>query len=367
MKQVLKRVIIIIACAAGFLGGGCGTLHDSVRESIEKHGKGRYIDGIPEIVDRGGGWAAAALESLFKFHGRDISQDVISRRIYNPKTERANIPLIAHEVEMDGMEAVRTTSVGINDYLGLGLPLLMPSHIAAGIQGLPPWIIIMGYDDVMEVMICETGKEKAIISYGDFERLAALNNDELLVVSPPGRMPAVVYSNEAKRAGHRADYFEAIRLFELAVARESGNAFRADCYIRICRAYNGLGYLKPAIAACNNAIEIQPEEGGNWHELAVTIYSDSGNIAEVKPLLESAIAVSPEKKSYYHAELGRMYFESGNLPAARAQYEEALRAEIPKNAQPDYEANLLIRTAEVIEAQGYPHLGRSYREKAFRK
>jgi tetratricopeptide (TPR) repeat protein len=365
------RVLITTIVIANLLACGCATVLDNVRASLEKHGKGIFLEDVPEVTDDGSGPAAAALEAVYGFYGQAVTQSRIARRIYDPRTGEARFDLLIRDADLRGFEAFAVGSPDVFRYIRLGFPAVMPAQLGSNIEGAPPWLILVGYDTAMGVVLLRAGKEHAVVSDGDFERILRLNGGRLLVIAPARSLPADVYEGMALSAERRGEWHEADRLFNLAIDHEveaGADATRlARCYMSIGRVQKTLGNLTAAIEACEGATELKPEDGDTWHCLAVAFFENSDNISETKKIIDRAVKASPERASYYYSTLGDMHLKLGDLRATRAAFELAVNEKVPKDAPPDYEAALLIKLAEVVEKLGFHRIGRAHREKALRK
>jgi len=365
------RSLVTLISIISLLACGCVSMLDTVKASLEEHGKGIFIEDVPGVMDNGSGWAAAALVAVYRFYGQAVTQSRIARRIYDPQTGEARFDLLIRDADLRGFEAFPVGSPEVFRYIRMGFPAVMPAQLGANIEGAPPWLILVGCDTAMGVVLLRAGKEHAVVSDDDFERILRLNGDRLLVIAPARSLPADVYESMALSAERRGEWHEADRLFNLAIDHEveaGADATRlARCYMSIGRVQKTLGNLTAAIEACEGATELKPEDGDTWHSLAVAFFENSDNISETKKIIDRAVKASPERASYYYSTLGDMHFKLGDLRATRAALVQAVREEVPKDAPPGYEAALLIKLAEVVEELGFHRVGRAYREKALRK
>jgi len=335
MTLRLNLIAFIVTAAAPLFG--CALTTDAVRESIRQNGKGRYIEGVPAVAAPDGDWAAAALESLYRFHGRGVSRETIAQRIRDPETRVSAVALMARDAELNGFEPLVVSASNAFDYVRAGFPALVPASVGAKKSGAPSWLILIAFDDALEAVCLLSGDEIKAMSYGDFRRLCLLNGGGLLVIAPAGGLSASVYGERAAQAEYSGDYQEAARLLGLALSREKDAPVRAGFLRSIGRVELALGDKAAAVQALRNASEIEPQNGDNWRDLALAVFAENGNVSEARLLLERAVSETPARSAVYHAALGDVFSGLGDLPAARAAYEQALRESAPDSAPPELE------------------------------
>jgi len=94
--------------------------------------------------------------------------------------------------------------------------------------------------------------------------------------------------------------------------------------------YSFQGKLDAAIAACKEAIAVDPEFGNPYNDIGSYLIK-LGRLDEAIPWLETAIkAPRYEPRHYPHCNLGQVYWAKGELNKAIGEFERALAIE------PDY-------------------------------
>jgi len=95
--------------------------------------------------------------------------------------------------------------------------------------------------------------------------------------------------------------------------------------------YSFQGRLEDAIAACKDAIAVDPDFGNPYNDIGSYLFK-LGRLDEAVPWLEDAIrAKRYEPRHFPHGNLGQVYWAKGELVRAADQFERALAIE------PDYE------------------------------
>ncbi|HYR95275.1 MAG TPA: tetratricopeptide repeat protein [Candidatus Binatus sp.] len=94
--------------------------------------------------------------------------------------------------------------------------------------------------------------------------------------------------------------------------------------------YSFQGRLDDAIAACKEAIAVDPDFGNPYNDIGSYMIK-LGRLDEAVPWLEAAIkAARYEPRHYPHCNLGQVYWSKGELNRAIAEFRRALEIE------PDY-------------------------------
>jgi len=140
------------------------------------------------------------------------------------------------------------------------------------------------------------------------------------------RRRAVELLQEAYRHQMGGDLDGAIQLYQQSIAVHP----TAEAHTFLGWTYSFQGRLDDAIAACKEAIAVDPDFGNPYNDIGSYLIK-LGRPEEAISWLEAAIeAPRYEPRHYPHCNLGQVYWSKGELNKAIAEFERALEIE------PDY-------------------------------
>ncbi len=140
------------------------------------------------------------------------------------------------------------------------------------------------------------------------------------------RQKAVELLQEAYRRQMGGELERAIELYRESIALHP----TAEAHTFLGWTYSFQGRYEDAIAACKEAIAVDPEFGNPYNDIGSYLLK-LGCLDEAIPWLERAIeAPRYEPRHYPHCNLGQVYWAKGMLAKARSEFERALEIE------PDY-------------------------------
>jgi Tfp pilus assembly protein PilF len=139
---------------------------------------------------------------------------------------------------------------------------------------------------------------------------------------------AVELLREAYRSQMVGDLERAIALYQESIAAHP----TAEAHTFLGWTYSFQGRYEDAIAACRDAIAVDPEFGNPYNDIGSYLIK-LGRPDEAVSWLEAAIrAPRYEPRHYPHCNLGQIYWAKGLLARAREEFERALAL------APDYPA-----------------------------
>jgi Tfp pilus assembly protein PilF len=141
------------------------------------------------------------------------------------------------------------------------------------------------------------------------------------------RRRAVELFQEAYRLQMAGELERAADLYRASIAAHP----TAEAHTFLGWTYSFAGRYEDAIAACKEAIAVDPDFGNPYNDIGSYLIK-LGRPEEAIPWLEAAIeAPRYEPRHYPHCNLGQVYWSKGELNKAIAEFERALEIE------PDYQ------------------------------
>ena len=137
------------------------------------------------------------------------------------------------------------------------------------------------------------------------------------------RRRAVELFQEAYRLQMSGELERAADLYRASIAAHP----TAEAHTFLGWTYSFAGRYDDAIAACKEAIAVDPDFGNPYNDIGSYLIK-LGRLDEAIPWLEAAI-VAPryEPRHYPHCNLGQLYWAKGLLAKARSEFQRALEIE----------------------------------------
>ena len=163
---------------------GCSQQH-TVKESISNSEGARVIENVPFVKQKDEFCGPAAMESVMRFYGQDISQEEIAEHVYTPKLGGALIS----DMENFAREMGYTTETKNGDIDALisvidqGIPVIVIVDLGRWVLSVPHYYVVYGYDKSKGVFILHTGfKGAQVVSFSELDKEWEKMNKLMLVV-----------------------------------------------------------------------------------------------------------------------------------------------------------------------------------------
>lgn len=151
---------ILLLILAAFLWAGC------VQKQQEQNGYGpekdiTIIEDVPFVKQKDNFCGPAAMASVMRFYGDDISQDEVAADIYMPELEGALISDMENYARDRGYKAkaVNGSIEGLKSAIDTGNPVIMLVDRGVWKVSVPHYYVAYGYNENGETIILHTGEE----------------------------------------------------------------------------------------------------------------------------------------------------------------------------------------------------------------
>jgi ABC-type bacteriocin/lantibiotic exporter with double-glycine peptidase domain len=134
----------------------------STHEESSISGDTRVIENVPFVKQKGFFCGPAAMASVMRFYGRNISQEEIAKVVYTPKLKGALISDMENYAREMGYKA-ETKNGDLNMLLSLideGTPAITLVDIGKWIVSRPHYYLVYGYDRSRNVFLLHTGSAR---------------------------------------------------------------------------------------------------------------------------------------------------------------------------------------------------------------
>ena len=132
---------------------------------------GKVLD-VPFVKQRSKFCGPAALSSVFRYYGLEISQDEVGKKVYIPKLKGALISDLENFAKSKGFKTVsgQGDANKIKSFIDQGIPVIVLVDLGFWIISKPHYLVIVGYNE--KGFIVHTGYEKnKLIPYKEFEKI----------------------------------------------------------------------------------------------------------------------------------------------------------------------------------------------------
>jgi ABC-type bacteriocin/lantibiotic exporter with double-glycine peptidase domain len=154
----LNRFFILTLTIATIIFVFCAQ-RGSTYENSSISGDRRIIEDVPFVKQKGFFCGPAAMASVMRFYGRDISQEEIAKAVYTPKLKGALISDMENYAREMGYKA-ETKNGDLNMLMSLideGTPVITLVDIGKWIISRPHYYVVYGYDKSKNVFFVHTG------------------------------------------------------------------------------------------------------------------------------------------------------------------------------------------------------------------
>ncbi len=114
---------------------------------------------VPFVKQKKNFCGPASLSSVFKYYGKDVSQEEIAQVVYSPKLKGALITDLRKYAQSQGFvaEVLQGNLEDIEEYIDRGIPVVVLVDLGSWVRSVPHYMVIVGYDG--EHFIVHTGYE----------------------------------------------------------------------------------------------------------------------------------------------------------------------------------------------------------------
>lgn len=153
----LRIVFFFVIFVTPFLGG-CPQSSLSA-ETVPRPGNSKIIENVPFVKQKDEFCGPAAMVSVMKFYGRDITQDEIAKEVYTPKLKGALISDMENYAKAQGYKT-ETVNGDLNLLMSLvdeGVPAIVLVDLGKWVVTVPHYYVLYGYDKDRSVFVIHTG------------------------------------------------------------------------------------------------------------------------------------------------------------------------------------------------------------------
>lgn len=316
---------------------GCATLSRPVSPPLHRSGEGHhYVEGVPPVAQKAYRCGPAALESVYRYWGKEASADEIGAELrFRGKRGVLNIALARHAESQDfWTETSPADAEALKRRIREGLPPVALVRAAPFWLPVYHFVVLTGFDDARRIFYANTGEPSVqAIPYGRFQKRWESAGRWCLVICPPSRVDWDLPWEQAarlafllERTGQPA---EAEARYRRALEQEPGHPMirfnLANLYLKTGRLEETEGLYRELLAA-------RPD----WTEAAnnlAWVLVEKGAHREAIQILEGALEAGALRNHELLDTLGVAHRRAGRPEAAEGYFREALAKVPPEDAQ----------------------------------
>ncbi len=132
---------------------------------------GKILD-VPFVKQHSRFCGPAALSSVFKYYGLEISQEEIGKKVYTPKLKGALISDLENFAKSRGFKTLsgQGNIEKIKSFIDSNIPVIVLVDLGFWIISKPHYLVVVGYNE--KGFIVHTGYEKnKLIPYREFKKI----------------------------------------------------------------------------------------------------------------------------------------------------------------------------------------------------
>ncbi len=172
---ILILIFVLISCSQ----------KTSVYESISSSDDAKVIENVPFVKQKDWFCGPAAMASVMRFYGLNISQDEIAKEVFTPKLKGALISDMEYYAREMGFKA-ETKNGDLNmliSFINEGIPPIVLVDIGKWIVSQPHYYVVYGYNKSKNTFLLNTGYESnQVISFSRLGKEWEKMNRLMLVV-----------------------------------------------------------------------------------------------------------------------------------------------------------------------------------------
>ena len=178
--------------AVFLLAAGCsGLVPEAVIRDIETHpSRGAFIEGVPPVRQTRYGCGPAAVSSVMRYYGIDVSPDEVEERVFIDALGGTLVSDILVYVREEGLRAkyFRADLEGLKAMVRRDTPPILLINKGLSDIVIGHYIVVVGYDDGRGVVVALTGKERpSVLKYKKLLRAWKKTDYSTIVIGPGGR------------------------------------------------------------------------------------------------------------------------------------------------------------------------------------
>jgi len=327
-KGLVSSVVILFLILS--LSSCAGYNYLTLKERLNKDkAKGHYIKGLEFKKQRRHLCGPAALASVLRFWGENITQDDIADKIYLSNIRGT----LTFDLENYAYNKGYFSQISHSDIHTLGerikqnIPVIVMHQIYPIIRKYH-YLVVFGYDDTDDIILAYTGKEKPqLISYFHFMRKWKSADYWMLVVCPPEKVNwelDAYYQNRLALLYERKGRLDKAKInYEKAISKDRTEP---TYYFNLGNIYMKEKDFDEAISLYKRVIDLDNNFADAYNNLAFCLYKKSQDLDKAREYVDRAIELNPESRGYYLDTLGLICLKQGDIDKAISLYKQALKS-----------------------------------------
>ncbi|MBI2486303.1 MAG: C39 family peptidase [Deltaproteobacteria bacterium] len=173
---LLLVVVLLIA--------GCSQ-RPSIHGSVPASNEAKVIENVPFVKQKGKFCGPAAMASVMRFYGQNISQEEIAKEVYTPKLGGALISDMEYFAREMGYKAETKNGdlKAIISIINEGIPTILIVDLGKWVVSVPHYYVVYGYNKSSSTFLLHSGfKGDQEMSFSELDKEWEKMNRLMLVV-----------------------------------------------------------------------------------------------------------------------------------------------------------------------------------------
>jgi len=300
-----RSFLFIFILVPSILISGCAAYNFSaIKRDLGTTGyDGYYIDKVPFEKQSRYQCGPAALSSVMKYWGKEVSPEEIAKAVYIPCI-RGTLDFDLENFPTGHGFWVRSYSATFKDLkakIKKDIPLIVLHRQGPQFLNKYHYLVVVGYDEPRGLVVAHTGHKKdAVFTTRDFLRRWDGAQRWALIVVPAEKVDWQLSAEEHNSLGlfyeKRGDLARAKDNYEKSIRLEPKIA---TFYFNLGNVTLKLRNFNDAEDAYKRAIELDPTFADAYNNLACVYLEQRLNLDKAKQLVDKALKLNPEGNRYY--------------------------------------------------------------------
>jgi len=320
-KINIALFVLILICNAGCVS----TSVTALKKDISTENSGIVLD-VPFVKQEKNYCGPAALESVFKYWGRQYGQNEIAKEIFAPE--------LCATLNVDLERYAKDKGFWAKGYQGdfktlktrvlAGIPVIVIEKLHPFALNRYHYVVIIGFNEKRKSIIEHTGtKEYVVRSYRGFKRNWYAANSWMLEIMPAEQVKAELVAEDDVELGvileKKGKFDVSLKHYYDALAE---NADSPIALFNVGNVYTQLKLWDDAEGAYRKAIKLKKDFPDCYNNLAY-VFLKKGEYAKAHVFVDKALVIAGKKRLYYLDTKAQIFFEESKFDPAIDYFNKA--------------------------------------------
>jgi tetratricopeptide (TPR) repeat protein len=302
---LLCRLVIMLIILSGFMAG-CSVFRQMEMPPLPEHLPANHeLTDVPFYPQEEYQCGPASLAMAISRSGLPLRPEDLVAEVYTPARKGSLQVAVIAAARRHGRLAYEISDIeSLFPEIAAGYPVLILQNL--GVSWFPVWhyAVVIGYSADDKTIILRSGTTaRKVMSFGVFEKTWARSNYWGILVLRPTELPAlpleINYVAAVAGLERARQYRAAVNGYQTALRRWPESL---PAGMGLGNSYYALGELKESEKALKKTIQLRPDEGSAYNNLA-QVLMEQGRLPEALSSARKAVSLGGPLQAVYHETL----------------------------------------------------------------